>query len=100
MVKYEEFGKLPNLKTSPKFPAIQYAVYMHASYVPLDESVLDLTVGPDFGRKESLRTMEDVHQDGELSLFQVTPHVIDVSHHILRNGCTCVSASVYKYKCM
>ena len=86
-MKSEKFGKLPNLKTLPKFPAIQHAVYMHASYmyvhVPLDESVPDLTVGLDFGREQSLRTMEDVHQDGELSLFQVTPHVIDVCHHIL-----------------
>ena len=79
-------------------------MYMHASYVPLDESVPDLPVGLDFGREQSLRTMEDVHQDGELSLFQVTPHVIDVGHHILHKWVWCMSASacmhMYMYRCM
>jgi hypothetical protein len=64
-------------------------------YVPLDEPIPDLTVGSDFGREQSLRTMEDVHQNGEFSLLQVTPHVIDVCHHILyTNGRVNVSVSV------
>ena len=71
-------------------------MYMHASYVPLDESVPDLPVGLDFGREQSLRTMEDVHQDGELSLFQVTPHVIDVCHHIL-GAYKCMDVWMSKY---
>ena len=77
---------------------------MHASYmyvhVPLDESIPDLTVGLDFGREQSLRAMEDVHQDGELSLFQVTPHVINVGHHILHKWVWCRRECVHMYKCM
>ena len=52
-------------------------------YVPFDESVSDVIVSLDFGRKESLGTMEDVHQDGELCLLHVTPFIVDVRHHIL-----------------
>ena len=53
--------------------------------LPFYELVLDLIESSDVGREESFRTVEDVHQNGELSFFQMTPFIIDVRHDILES---------------
>ena len=59
------------------------AIFVFVCLSPPDESVPDVKVSLDVGRKESLRTVEDVHQDGQFCLLQMTPFIIDVCHHIL-----------------
>ena len=56
-----------------------------------------MLIGSDVRRKESFWTVEDVDQDGQLSLFQVSPLIVDVSHHILE---VCVCACVHVFHCV
>ena len=51
--------------------------------IPFDESISDMIVSSDVWREESFGTVEDVHQDGQLCLLQVTPLIVDMGHHIL-----------------